>query len=217
VSDRTLRQVDWQHAFGGPRLNIELSGKTCLLIGLGNIGSQIAKRLKGFDMKLLAATSSGIAHETGLVDSITSIEHVQNFVQDSDFIILSVPLTKESTGLVDGEFLSWMKPTAILVNISRGHIIDEGALFNALKNEQILAAALDVWWDYPKRFWDTQAHGGPSDNYPFHELENVVVSPHRAAYSESVLQSGISTAGNNVLRFIRGEELQNVIDLQLGY
>jgi lactate dehydrogenase-like 2-hydroxyacid dehydrogenase len=217
VSDRTFRQGDWQHGWGGPRVNIELYNKTCLLIGLGNIGTEIAKRLKGFEMKILAATKSGVARESGLVNAITSIESVRSFVQESDFVILSLPLTKESTGLVDEEFLSWMKPTAILVNISRGRIIEEGSLYHALKKKQILGAALDVWWDFPKSFGNTKEQGGPSDKYPFHELDNVVLSPHRAGYSNSVLQNVISFAGQNVLKFIRGEKPQNMIDLQFGY
>jgi phosphoglycerate dehydrogenase-like enzyme len=217
VSDRTLRQGDWQHGFGGPGLNMELYRKTCLLIGLGNIGTKIAQRLKGFDMKILAVTRSGVIREPGLVDAVTSIYDVQSFVQESDFVILSLPLTKESEGLVDEMFISWMKPTSILVNVSRGRVIDEGDLYDALKKNRILGAALDVWWEYPKDFGDSEAKGGPSDNYPFHQLDNIVLSPHRAAYSERMLQNAIPIAGNNVLRFIRGETPQNVIDLQLGY
>jgi phosphoglycerate dehydrogenase-like enzyme len=217
LSDKTLRQGDWQHGWGGPILNMELYKKTCLLVGLGGIGIGIVKRLKGFDMKFLAATKSGVAREPGVVDAITSIDVIQPFVQESDFVVLSLPLTKETTGLVDKEFLSWMKPTSILVNISRGPIIDEGALYNALKNKQILSAALDVWWEYPKTFGNTKRVGGPSDNYPFHELDNVVISPHRAAYSESVLHDLFSFVGHNVLKFIHGETPQNLVDLQLEY
>jgi phosphoglycerate dehydrogenase-like enzyme len=217
VSDRTLRHGDWLHAFGGPQLNVELHEKTCLLVGLGNIGFEIAKRLKGFNMRILAATRSGTVRDASFVDSVTSIDNADSFIQEADFIILSLPLTKDSLGLVDEKFISMMKPTSILVNISRGRIIDESALYDALKQKHILGAALDVWWDYPKVFADTSERGGPSDNYPFNELDNIVISPHRAAYSESVLKNAIPTAGENVLRFIRGEPVENLIDLQLGY
>jgi lactate dehydrogenase-like 2-hydroxyacid dehydrogenase len=217
VSDKSFRKGEWLHGWGGPQPNIELHGKTCLLLGFGTIGIEIVKRLKGFDMKIIAATKSGVARKSGLVDAISSIDNAQSFVEESDFIILALPLTKESTNIVDDEFISWMKPTSILVNISRGQIIDEGALYNALKKRQILGAALDVWWDYPQAFGDTMAKGGPSNKYPFHELDNIVVSPHRAGYSDRVVQNLIPFAGQNVLRFIRGEKLQNVINLQLGY
>ncbi|MFW9933379.1 MAG: NAD(P)-dependent oxidoreductase, partial [Candidatus Thorarchaeota archaeon] len=87
--------------------------------------------------------------------------------------------------------------------------------FDALKERKIAGAALDVWWDYPATW------GGsgklPSENYPFHELDNVVLSPHRAAYSENIVQDQLRFVGENILRYIHGEQLLNIIDTDLGY
>ncbi len=214
-SDRLIRAGDWSMAWGGPLPNYELRKKTALIIGLGNIGQEIARRLRGFDMHLLAATRSGTSDQEYLVDKVLCINDIEDAIRQSDFLILSLPLTRESEGLVDEQFLSTMKDNAILVNVSRGQIIDEGALYHALENKNIAGAGLDVWWDYPMRW------GGigkpPSDRYPFHDLDNVVLSPHRAAYSENIVRDQIQFVGENILRFIRGEEPHNIVDIERGY
>jgi phosphoglycerate dehydrogenase-like enzyme len=213
-SDRALRQGDWVFAFGGPRPNIEIRSKTCLIIGLGNIGTEIARRLRAFNAKIYAATRSGVSQHEDLVDRLVSIDRVQPLVKESDFVILSLPLTPESEGLVDSEFISWMKPTSILVNISRGSIVDEKSLYYALKEKKILGAGIDVWWRYPPR-WGGK--GIPPSDMPFQNLDNIVVSPHRAGYSENTQHEYLRFAGENILRFIHGETPLNIVDLSRGY
>jgi phosphoglycerate dehydrogenase-like enzyme len=213
-SDRELRKGDWLFAFGGPRPNIEIRNKTCLIIGLGNIGTEIARRLRAFGLKIYAATRSGVSQHSGLVDRLVKIDDVRVLVEDSDFVILSLPLTPESEGLVDSKFISWMRPTSILVNISRGSIIDESALYYALKENRILGAGLDVWWRYPPK-WGGK--GLPPSDLPFQELDNIVISPHRAGYSENTQREYLQFAGENILRFIRGETPLNIVDLSRGY
>ena len=115
-----------------------------ILLGLGNIGTAIAKRLKGFDVIINAATRSGKSKHSNLIERIVPISEVNSIIGDADFIILALPLTEQSKHLVDKEFISQMKPTSLLVNISRGPIVDESALYDALKNEQIAGAAMDV-------------------------------------------------------------------------
>lgn len=214
-SDREFRAGDWRLGWGGPLPAIEIRHKTCLIIGLGHIGSEIAKILRGFNVTLHAATKSGTSTHANLVDKVLCIDDVESSVREADFVILSLPLTEESQGLVNSDFLSMMKPTSILVNISRGAIADESALYEALKNKTIAAAGLDVWWDYPATW------GGsgklPSEKYPFHELDNVVLSPHRAAYSENIMHDQLQFVGENILRFIRGEQPLNQVNLRLHY
>ena len=213
-NDRELRKGDWVYAFGGPSPNIEIRQKTCLLIGLGNIGSEIARRLQAFDVNILAATRSGVLRQSGLVDTIVKIEDVQPLVEKADFIILSLPLTPESEGLVDENFISWMKPSSIIVNISRGPIINENALFHALRDKRIHGAGLDVWWRYPSKW---RGKGVPPTDLPFQDLDNVVVSPHRAGYSENTEREYFQFAAENILRYIRGETPLNVVNLDFGY
>ena len=213
-SDRELRAGNWIHRWGGPVPNLEIRGKKLLIIGLGHIGADIAKRLKSFEVTITAATRSGTSSNDDLVDQVVSIDEVRTQVEDSDFVILSLPLTDESTGLVNREFLSWMKPTSILVNISRAQIIDELALYDALKEKRIYGAGLDVWWRYPTKWRGTTI---PPADVPFHELDNIVISPHRAAYSEHIERELFLFAGKNILRFVRGETPLNIIDIERGY
>ena len=213
-SDRELRAGNWIHRWGSPVPNIEIRGKSVLIIGLGHIGADIAKRLRCFDVTITAATYSGISRNSDLVDKVVRIEDVKSEVRGSDFVILSLPLTDHSKGLVNRDFLSWMKPTSILVNISRGQIVDELALYDALKEKRIRGAGIDVWWRYPTP-WRGLAI--PPADVPFHELDNIVVSPHRAAYSENIERDQYQFVGENILRFIHGETPLNIIDLERGY
>ncbi|MHA1907061.1 MAG: 2-hydroxyacid dehydrogenase [Candidatus Thorarchaeota archaeon] len=214
-SDINIRQGDWKYAWGGPLPNIELRGKTCLIVGLGNIGIEVAKRLRGFNVQLYAATRSGGAKSPELVDRVVCIEDIIDVLPTIDFVILSLPLTEESRGLVDSQFLQAMKSDALIINISRGQIIDEEALFTALEENRIGGAGIDVWWDYPAQWGGSGKK--PSENYPFHELDNVVLSPHRAAYSENIMRDQMIFVGENILRFIRGEKPENQVDMRLGY
>lgn len=213
-SDRELRKGDWLYAFGGPRPNIEIRRKICLIVGLGNIGSEIARRMSAFDVTIYATTRSGNSPYIGLVDRLVKIDDVRSLVESADFIFLSLPLTRESEGLVDSTFISWMKRTSILVNISRGPIVDEKALYDALKENRIRGAGLDVWWRYPAKW---RGKGEPPSDIPFQDLDNIVVSPHRAGYSENTEREYFRFAGENILRFIRGESPLNVVDLTHGY
>lgn len=213
-SDRELRIGNWIHRWGGPVPNLEIREKKLLIIGLGHIGADIAKRLKSFEVTITAVTRSGTSSNDDFVDQVVSIDELQSHVKDADFVILSLPLTDESTGLVNRDFLSWMKPTSILVNISRAQIIDELALYDALKEKRIHGAGIDVWWRYPTKWRGTAI---PPADVPFHELDNIVISPHRAAYSEHIERELYLFAAENILRFIRGETPQNRIDVERGY
>jgi phosphoglycerate dehydrogenase-like enzyme len=213
-NDRELRKGDWKYAFGGPSPNIEIRNKTCLIIGLGNIGSEIARRLKGFDVTIHAATRSGMSKHADLAEKLVKIDEVKHIVEQADFIILSLPLTPDSKGLVNEAFISLMKSNSILVNISRGPIIEEEALFTALRENKIRGAGLDVWWRYPTKW---RGKGNPPTDMPFQDLDNLVASPHRAGYSENTEREYFQFAGENILRFIQGETPRNIIDPNRGY
>jgi len=215
LSDRELRKGAWTYGWGGLNPNLELRNKTCMLLGLGNVGSEIALRLKGFGIRICAVTRTGKSPQSNLVDEVIGLEQVKSYLQDADFVILSLPLTSLSIGMVDADFLSKMKPSSILVNISRGEIVDEVALYNTLNKKRIRGAALDVWWNYPQ--WGKAEMRVPSINFPYHELDNIVMSPHRAAYSENIMRDQINFVGENILRFINGDPPLNVVDMKRGY
>lgn len=213
-SDRELRNGNWVHRWGGPNPNLEIRGKNVLIIGFGHIGVDIAKRLKSFDVTITAATRSGTSRYDTLADQVVSILEIKPYVKEADYVILCLPLTDESTNLVNREFLSWMKSTSVLVNISRAQIVDEQALYEALKEKQIHGAGIDVWWRYPSQWRGTAI---PPSDIPFHELDNIVITPHRAAYSEHIERELFLFAARNILRFINGETPLNIVDLERGY
>jgi phosphoglycerate dehydrogenase-like enzyme len=213
-NDRELRKGDWKYAFGGPNPSIEIRNKTCLIVGLGSIGSEVARRLKGFDVRITAVTRSGTSKHAALADELVAIDEIRPLVEKADFVVLSLPHTPESEGLVNEEFISWMKPESILVNVSRGAIVEEKALFTALQENKIRGAGLDVWWRYPEKW---RGKGIPPTDMPFQDLDNLVASPHRGGYSENTEREYFQFAGENILRFIRGETPQNIIDPSKGY
>ena len=213
-NDRELRKGNWKFAFGGPDPNIEIRNKTCLILGLGNIGSEIAKRLKGFDVTIYAATRSGTSKYADLVEKLVKIDEVHPLIEQADFVILSLPHTPDSEGLVNEAFISRMKSNSILVNISRGPIVEEKALFHALQEKRIRGAGLDVWWRYPTKW---RGKGIPPTDMPFQDLDNLVASPHRAGYSENTEREYFQFAGENILRFIQGKTPLNIIDPIRGY
>ncbi len=215
LNDRELRKGDWTYGWSGPNPNLEIRNKTCVIIGLGNVGSEVARRLRNFGVRILAITKTGKSPQANLVDRVVGTSDTKSVIQEADFIILSLPLTSDSREMVNQEFISWMKPSSILVNISRGEIIDEAALFEALKGKRIRGAALDVWWNYPQ--WGKAEMRLPSVNFPYHELDNLVLSPHRAAYSENIMRDQIRFVGENILRFINGETPLNIVDMRKGY
>jgi phosphoglycerate dehydrogenase-like enzyme len=214
-SHEKLREGDWSLGWGSDRPNIEIRKKQLLIVGLGNVGRAIAKRLQSFDVEITAVTRTGESDSEHLVHKLASVDQIEDIVRQADFVILSLPLTDESEGLVDEEFLSWMKPASILVNVSRGPIIKESALYHALQDNKIAGAALDVWWEYPKEWGGTGKL--PSEEYAFHKMKNVVLSPHRAGYSEHIHEEQLRFVGENILRFIRGEEPKNQVDPERGY
>lgn len=208
---RTLSNGSWEMSplAGGPLLS-ELEGRTLGILGLGRIGKKAAQLARAFDMRIVAATrtlpSGDELSKLGL-DYVVPIYEVDKVLTDSDFLLLSLPLSDETDGIINESTLSRMKPTAFLINVSRAGLANEAALYNALRNGQIAGAALDVWYSEPK---------GPDDypqaaNLPFWELDNVIVSPHTSGATTGLAQRRLTLFGSQVDRLVRGEPLLNVI------
>lgn len=211
--DKDLRKGVW-HGWMANEPNFEVYGKTLGIIGLGSIGREMAKRAKAFGMKVIG-TKKDVNKDRELfkdfVDEIYPMEQLENVIEKSLFIFVSVPLTKETENLISERELNLMKDK-YLINISRGKVINEEALFNALKNEVLKGAAIDVWYIYPKP--------GESifpSKYPFHELDNVIMTPHSAGFTiESVKRNWLFTF-KNVIKFTKGEKIESIVDPEKGY
>ncbi len=188
--------------------NKMFSDKIVGIIGFGHIGKEIAKLLKPLGFKVYGINRRG---KTDIkIDFIGSVQDLDSVLRLSDVIIIALPLTKRTRGLIDKEKLELMKKDAILINISRGPVIVEKDLFDHLKNNPTFIAALDVWWKYPERK-DSICY----QNYPFHTLENIIMTPHIAGFSSEIRKYVIEHAAENIARFVKGQKPINIVDRRL--
>jgi phosphoglycerate dehydrogenase-like enzyme len=136
-----------------------------------------------------------------------------SFLPCVDYLFISVPLTESTKGFVNEEFLKELQNTAVLINISRGEVINEDALFVALANKRLLGAGIDTWYNYPK---NPNEPTFPSSRNPFHELKNLVMSPHRSAFIAGELPH-LDDAALNINRAAEGLDPINIISTQNKY
>lgn len=205
--DRNLRRDDWSDSLyaGGPPHG-ELMGKTVGIVGHGRIGRELARRLKPFGLRVIARTRSPGKTDTNL-DGIGPMTDLETLLAESDFVVLSLPLNAETEGLFDAALLRRMKPSAVLVNVARGPLVDEDALYQACREGWIAGAVIDTWYAYPEKGSRIRR---PS-KHPFHELGNVIMTPHSSGWSTGMLSRRCRTIARNLDRLARGEPLVNVV------
>jgi len=177
-----------------PRLSgISLEGKTVGILGLGDIGKQLARRLSGFDCQILAYDP--FADKTFAIDHGVILASMDTVIAKSDFLSLHLPLLPETQGLVSDEFLSKMKKGAYLINTSRGEVIDEGALLRALEGDHLRGAGLDAFSVEP-----------PDPASPLLHLPQVITTPHLGAQTDGARSNMGWIAMKDCLAVLRGEE-----------
>jgi D-3-phosphoglycerate dehydrogenase len=192
----------------------ELSGKTIGIIGFGAIGQHIVKMLQGFSCSFHVFTRSGeVAMEFQSEVLAVQIKGFLDKANELDVIFVAIPLTKETHGMIDVHFFNALSEQSILVNISRGQVLNPEHLFHALLNKRIGVAAIDTWYNYPSPSNHTVF---PSLEFPFHELDNIILSPHRAGYIDSGFPH-LDDAIENLNRCAKGEPLKNIISLNNTY
>lgn len=178
----------------------ELGGKTMLIVGLGTIGSRLARLAKAFDMRVIATKRDLNVSDTA-ADEIHPPSAVPELLPQADFVALTCPLTDETADMINAETLSLMKPSSYLVNVARGGCVDEVALLNALRNGDIAGAAIDHF----------KAEPLPADS-PFWQQENVIITPHTGGETRMYEDNVIDILLENLGRLSRGEtELLNQI------
>lgn len=176
-------------------LGADLAGATLGIIGFGRIGQAVAKRAQGFDMRVIYHSPNAKP-----ACGATPVD-LDALLRESDFISLHLPLTPATKHLVNADFLAKMKPSAILVNTARGGVVDQSALYNALKSKQIFAAALDV----------TDPEPLPPDS-PLLQLENCIIVPHLGSASRRTREMMSKLAAENLLAGLKGERLPNCVN-----
>ena len=180
-----------------------LKGAVCGILGFGGIGKATAQLLWAFGAEIAAINSTGRTDEA--VRFAGTLANLDEVLRMSDVVVIALPLTRETRGLIGRRELELMKPGAILVNVARGAIVDEEALFRHLQSHPDFMAGIDAWWDEPR---------GPEPfrtNFPFFDLPNVLGSPHNSALVPGFELPAAELAVENVERFLRGEAVRGVV------
>ena len=192
----------WQHA-----TVFSLTGGTLLIIGLGGFGMETLKRAAGYDMTVLALDPVRTEAPAGVAEVLPPTrDNLHALLARADAVAVACPLTAETYHMIGAAELAAMKPSAYLVNVSRGGIIDEPALMAALRDGQIAAAGLDV----------TEVEPVPDDS-PLWSTPNLVVTPHRAGTSQRRRAETLQFAAEQLERYLTGQPLANVTDMKAGF
>ena len=184
---------------------IALEGRTLLVVGLGGIGSEVARRGKGFGMRVLATRRSDTPPPS-YVDRQGSADELLELLPEADVVALCVPLTEETEGMIGQRELAAVKPGAYLINVGRGKVLDTDALVEALESGRLAGACLDV----------TEPEPLPPD-HPLWAMPNVVITPHMSGRSALTGDRMRAIYLENLRRFGLGEPLLNVVDKKAGY
>lgn len=202
--DASLRLGHWESQWAvstpAPAPWPELAGKTLGILGSDRIGQCVARRAQAFDMAVWAIRrdiARSDAHGLAFLGGPDALDEV---LRRADYLAITLTLTEATRGLVGQRELRLMKPTAVLVNVSRAEIIDEAALYRALAQRAIAAAALDVWYRYPK----DSAPTFPA-RHAFQELPNVLMTPHVSGWTEGMLEARARLIAENIRRAAQGE------------
>jgi phosphoglycerate dehydrogenase-like enzyme len=182
----------------------EVAGRTLGIVGYGDIGRAVARYARALGMRVLALRRR--PERDDLADEVVGYAGLLDLMRRSDYAVVAAPITPDTRGLVTPEAIRAMKPSAVLINVGRGPVIDEAALVEALTSRRIRGAALDVFDQEPL-----------PEGHPFWRLDNVLLSPHSADHVAGWREGAVDMFVEQVERFRRGEPLRNVVDKARGY
>lgn len=206
-ADARLRKGEWTYWAGRPgALRTELGSQTIGLLGFGHIGKAIAVRAKAFGMKVVVANRSAVP-TSDLVDASYRLDQLAAFMGAADAIVVSLPLLEATRGIVDAQAFAAMRAGAIILNVGRGPVIEEQALFDALSEGRIGGAIIDTWYTYPSAEKPETAPG----TLPFETLPNLVMTPHMSGWTEGTVRRRQETIAENIRRLARGQALINTV------
>ena len=181
-----------------------LRGRTLGIVGFGGIGRATVKLAKAFGLKIMAINRSGQSQEA--VDFMGTNADLDKVLAESDYVLLCTPLTKQTRGLIGARELGLMKENAVLINVGRGPLVDEDAIYEHLKANPQFKFGADVWWNEPAQDGDFKT------KHPIFELPNVLGTPHNADRIDGMLTEAMIQGIENVDRYLKGEELYGVIN-----
>lgn len=211
--DAALRRGEWRDGFVlGASLHGELHGRTVGFVGYGRIARETARRLAPFGVRVAARTRTPDPSGPGsdLVADLAGIDRLDDMLPEVDYLVVACPLNDATRGLIDGRRLGLLRGTAVVVNVARGPIVDEEALYAACRDRTIGGAVIDTWYRYPDPSGGVGQRRLPS-RLPFETLANVVMTPHASGWSAGLLDRRWRVIADNLRRLERGEALRHVL------
>ncbi len=211
IATRAQGRGEWAHpALTGPDSPVlrgggELAGKTLGIVGYGGIGSALGRRAHALGMRVRAIRRTPGALPAEL-ESVGGPEDLPNLLRSSDYVAITVPETADTRKLIGPEELGLLPPTAVLVNLARGGIVDEDALVEALMERRLRGAGLDVFQREPL-----------AADHPLWKLDNVLITPHVSSTTGRFWERETDLIVRNIRRYLAGEELENRVDKERGY
>jgi glycerate dehydrogenase len=186
--------------------NRSMAGSVVGILGFGGIGKTTGRLFGALGAKVHAINTSGATDEP--VEFVGTLRDLDQVLAVSDVVVIALPLTKHTGGLIGRRELELMKPDAILVNVARGAIVEERALYEHLRSHPEFSAAIDAWWDEPI------THGEFRTNFPFFDLPNILGSPHNSAFVPGIELEGARRASENLRRHLEGRPTTGVVRRQ---
>ena len=202
---RSVRERTWDNKMSIRDETWELCERTLGIVGLGGTGIEVARRAKAFDMRVVTVDPETVEAPT-FIHEVWKMDRFNELLTDSDIVCICAPLTPETEGMFNDSAFELMKPNALIINVTRGKIIDEQALLRALKNGYIGGAGLDV----------TPVEPLPQDS-PLWDMPNVIITPHVAGGSPIRMDRTVDLFCDNLERYLVGKPLLSIIDKQKGY
>jgi phosphoglycerate dehydrogenase-like enzyme len=211
-SDAALRRGDWTARHEGPPSQ-RVAGRRVVVVGHGAIGRRVARALRGLEAEVVGVRRS--AGDTGGTDErVVGVGDLDGLLPTADAVVLAAPATPETEHLLDARRLALLPSHAVLVNVARGRLVHEAALHEALAAGRLAGAGLDVWWRYPRTRPERQAT--PPSAFPFGDLPQVVLSPHRAAHTHDDDEDRARALAALLQALARGDA-PRAVDIELGY
>jgi phosphoglycerate dehydrogenase-like enzyme len=190
-------------------------GKTAVILGYGAIGKRLAPMCQALGMQVIGVRrhAPDVPERDGV--ALFSVAHLAELLPRADVLVSLLPHTRETEGLLGAKELALLPPNCILVNVGRGPVIDEEALYSVLAERRIRSAGIDVWYQYPTDD-EERSHTYPS-RFPYHELDNIVMTPHRAGWLQSFEKLRVAALAELLNAANAGEPIPNLVDKELGY
>ncbi len=217
--DRLMRQGRWNRLFAGEENPVSpfstmVTNARVGLVGFGAIGQQIRTLLSGFNCTFTVFSRTGsVAPECLHNTRGLPVGEFRANARKLDIVFVAVPLTDDTRGMMDASCFEAMKPGVVIVNVSRGEVFHEADFYGALKLGTVGFCAVDAWYAYPSA---QEPRRYPSERFPFHELDNLVLSPHRAGYVDTGFPH-LDDAIANINRALHGMPIKNIVSLELRY